>query len=176
MSRRIDGIYLRPTTTLQEGHILMDLQTGREFTRARVVKTPITDHVIKRVEQIATAQGFKSLKFFNRKNEAVIFPDADRITGVDWPEYNNESEKEAEFEEEPNEINEDYDTNENVETNINEAERDTDNEIIAEILEDETANNNNNETANEATNELNELDNESESTDSDSDQEINEDE
>ena len=64
MSRRIDGIYLRPTMILQEGHILMDLQTGREFARARVVKTPITDHVIKRVEQIATGQGFKSLKFF----------------------------------------------------------------------------------------------------------------
>ena len=66
---------------------------------------------------------------------------------MDWPEYNNESEKEAEFEEEPNEINEDYDTNENVETNINEVERDTDNEVIAEILH-----NKNNETANEATN------------------------
>ena len=65
--RTIDGIYLRPTKTLQGGHEILDLNTNRVITRPKVTVIPISDIVIKRVEEMATEQGIKTLKFLNRK-------------------------------------------------------------------------------------------------------------
>jgi hypothetical protein len=73
-SQTIDAIYLRPVNSMQGGHELYDLNSGRVITRARVTQIPVTDVVIKAIKQIAEDQGFKSLKFKNRKG--AIFHDA----------------------------------------------------------------------------------------------------
>jgi hypothetical protein len=62
-SRMLDAIYLRPVNSMQGGHELSDLNSGRVITRARVIQIPITDVVIKAIKRIAEDQGFKSLKF-----------------------------------------------------------------------------------------------------------------
>jgi hypothetical protein len=69
---------------MQGGHELYDLNSSRVITRARVSQLPVTDMVIKAIEKIAEDQGFKSLKFKNRKG--AILHDADWIAGVDYNE------------------------------------------------------------------------------------------
>jgi hypothetical protein len=83
-SRTLDAIYLRPVNSMQGGHELYELNSGREITRARVTQIPVTDVVIKAIEHITEDQGFKSLKFKNCKG--AIFHDADPIAGVDFDE------------------------------------------------------------------------------------------
>jgi hypothetical protein len=100
-SRTIDEIYLRPVNSMQGGHELFDLNSGRVITRARVTQIPVTDVVIKAIEQIAEDQGFKSLKFKNGKG--TIFHDADWIAGVDYDENIQQED----------DYDEDYDENDN---------------------------------------------------------------
>jgi hypothetical protein len=83
-SRTLDAIYFRPVNSMQGGHELYDLNSGRVITRARVIQISVTDMVIKAIERIAENQGFKSLKFQNRKG--AIFHNADWIAGVDYDE------------------------------------------------------------------------------------------
>jgi hypothetical protein len=64
-SQTINAIYLRPVNSMQGGHELYDLNSGRVITRARVTQIPVTDVGIKAIERIAEDQGFKSLKFKN---------------------------------------------------------------------------------------------------------------
>jgi hypothetical protein len=80
-SQTIDAIYLRPVNSMQGGHELYDVNSGRVITRARVTQIPVTDVVIKAIKRIAEDQGFKSLKFKNCKG--AIFHNADWIAGVD---------------------------------------------------------------------------------------------
>jgi hypothetical protein len=83
-SRTIDAIYLRPVNSMQGGHELYDLNSGRVITRARVTQIPVTDVVIKAIARIAEDQGFKSLKFKNRKG--AMFHNAEWNAGVDYDE------------------------------------------------------------------------------------------
>jgi hypothetical protein len=98
-SRMLDVIYLRPMNSMHGGHELYDLNPGRVITQARVTQIPVTDVVIKVIKRIAEDQGFKSLKFKNRKG--AIFHDANWIAGVDYDEntqqeddYNKDYDKE----------------------------------------------------------------------------------
>ena len=59
----LDCIYLRPCNNLQGGHELMDLNSGRVITRRKVIEIPITEIVIKAVNEMGERQDFKSLKF-----------------------------------------------------------------------------------------------------------------
>ena len=59
----------------------MSLETGFELSSPRVTKVPITDIVIKTVEDMAKRQGFKTLKFQNRKGE--VYHDESLIAGVE---------------------------------------------------------------------------------------------
>ena len=59
----------------------MSLETGLELSSPRVTKLPITDIVIKTVEDMAKRQGFKTLKFQNRKGE--VYHDESLIAGVE---------------------------------------------------------------------------------------------
>ena len=119
--RTIDGIYLRPTKTIQGGHEIMDLSTGRVITRPKVTVIPISDIIKKKVEDMATEQGIKSLKFFNRKKEE-LFHDTDMIAGV-VPDVDSEESD-----------NEDQDSyNEDEEEN----EHDTEQDKIDDLLDDE---------------------------------------
>jgi hypothetical protein len=82
VTRTLDAIYLCPAQNQQGGHELMDLNSGQLISRNIVHEIPVTDVVIKAVENMAYQQGFKSLKFKNRNG--VIYHDADWIVGVDY--------------------------------------------------------------------------------------------
>jgi hypothetical protein len=115
----IDAIYLQTALNMQGGHELYDLNSTRVITQARVSQIPVTDVVIEAIEKIAEDQGFKSLKFKNRKG--TIFHNADWIAGVDYDENiqqdadddeaseddeNRDQEQEKEIDEEYNRIDE----------------------------------------------------------------------
>ena len=52
MARTINAIYLRPSLTLQEGHEVMDLGTGRVVTRPKWTPCVMTKLVIKLFSRI----------------------------------------------------------------------------------------------------------------------------
>ena len=83
MPKGNEYVYLNPTKDLQEGHELMNLQTGELINRPVIKAAPMPNWAIKRVEELATSQGMKTLKFFNRRREEVSFSDPDHETGVD---------------------------------------------------------------------------------------------
>ena len=60
---------------------MINLTTGQVIVRPRVTKVPITDRVIKIVEEVAQRQKMKSLKITGR-NRTQILP-AEWIAGVD---------------------------------------------------------------------------------------------
>ena len=110
--RTLDAIYLKPAMNLQGGHELMDLNSGQVITRARVTQIPVTDVVIRAIERTAEDEGFKTLKFKNRKG--VIFHDADWIAGVDYEEEDQDDQDDDEeyvAQEEDPEDDEDDDQN-----------------------------------------------------------------
>jgi hypothetical protein len=63
VTRTLDAIYLRPEQNQQGGHKLINLNSGQLISRNIVHKIPVTNVVIKAVENMAYQQGFKSLKF-----------------------------------------------------------------------------------------------------------------
>ena len=62
----------------------MALDTGLELSTQTITKLPISDLVIKRVEELAKNQGLKNLKFVNRRGKPIF--DASLIAGVDYDE------------------------------------------------------------------------------------------
>ena len=89
--RTIDAIYLRPTSDMQRGHEVINLATGQVVVRPRVTKIPITERVIKTVEEVAERQKMKSLKVTGR-NKTLILP-AEWIAGVDHNLQNEDPEE-----------------------------------------------------------------------------------
>ena len=71
-ARTRSSIYLGVPDNIQGGHLVMSLETGFELSSPRVTKVPITDIVIKTVEDMAKRQGFKTLKFQNRKVKFIM--------------------------------------------------------------------------------------------------------
>ena len=67
---------------VQGGHEVMALNTGLLLSTSTVTKLPITDVVVKAVENLAYNQGFKSLKFQNRRGEPIY--DVSLTAGVDY--------------------------------------------------------------------------------------------
>jgi hypothetical protein len=94
VTRTLDAIYLRPEQNQQGGHKLINLNSGQLISRNIVHKIPVTNVVIKAVENMAYQQGFKSLKF-NYWN-GVIYHDADWIAGVDYDDDPDDIENEDE--------------------------------------------------------------------------------
>jgi hypothetical protein len=86
---------------------LSHLNSDKLVTRNIVHEIPVTDVVIKAVETMAYAQGFKTLKFKNRNG--IIFQDADWIAGVDYDddqaENDDSDDVEADHQEEDDENN-----------------------------------------------------------------------
>jgi hypothetical protein len=106
VTRTLEAIYLRPAQNQQGGHELTDLNSGQLVSRNIVHEIPVTDVVIKAVENMAYQQGFKSLKLKNRNG--VIYHDADWIVGVDYDDP-DDIENENEDEEYDNEEDENED-------------------------------------------------------------------
>ena len=78
----------------------MDLNSDQLISRNIVHEIPVTNVIIKAVENMAYQQGFKSLKFKNCNG--VIYHDADWITGVNYDDpddIGNEDENEDEEDE-----------------------------------------------------------------------------
>ena len=70
--RIIDGIYLRPSSSIQGGHEVMNLSSGLVIYPCKVTTIPLTDSIIKLVEKMGEDQGVKSLKLNNRKKNVFI--------------------------------------------------------------------------------------------------------
>ena len=94
MPRGVECIYLNPTKDMQEGHELMNLQTGELISRPFVKAAPMPQWAIERVENLGRSQGMKSLKFYNRKREEILPSDPDIDTGVNWEEDEYDIEEE----------------------------------------------------------------------------------
>ena len=60
----------------------MDLQMGQMSRRVYCKACKMTRLVIKQVEAVAEKQGYKSVKFLNRKKEALILEPIDTLNGV----------------------------------------------------------------------------------------------
>jgi hypothetical protein len=91
LPRTLDAIYLRPHDTIQGGHELFDLTSGRVITRSTVKVIPVTQMVIDAVKRMADDQGMKDFKFKNKYG--IVYQDADWLEGVDdegYEEYNEE--------------------------------------------------------------------------------------
>ena len=71
-ARTRSAIYLGVSSNIQGGHEVMALDTGFEVSTQTVTKLPISDVVIKRVEELAKNQGFKVLKFANRRGQPIF--------------------------------------------------------------------------------------------------------
>jgi hypothetical protein len=74
--RTIDAIFLRTLDNIQGGFEVLNLRTGKTITRHRVIEIPITESVIKRVEQLARLQGFQP-------HATPIFRTYSLLAGVD---------------------------------------------------------------------------------------------
>ena len=66
----------------------MSLNTGLLLSTSKDTKLPITDVVVQTVEDLAYSQGFKSLKFQNRRGETIY--DISLIAGVDYEAANSD--------------------------------------------------------------------------------------
>ena len=63
--KAIDGIYLRPNTNKQGGHIVINLSTGKPITRNKMMMVPLLAVVKEKVEEMALEQGVENVKFIN---------------------------------------------------------------------------------------------------------------
>ena len=72
LTSQVDCIYLRSLPTQQGGHKLLDLGSGRVIIRSKVIPCEMTQTVINRVEEIATRQGYVTLKFLRGKIKSIL--------------------------------------------------------------------------------------------------------
>jgi hypothetical protein len=130
VTRTLDAIYLRPAQNQQGGHELMDLNSGQLISRNIVQEIPVTDVVIKAVENMAYEQGFKSLKFKNR--HGVIYHDADWIAGVDYDDPDDIADEDEEYDNEEDESEDQLEQYEELEEQLEHI----DTEEIEDIMRD----------------------------------------
>ena len=127
--RTLDCIYLGPVKSKQGGHKLMDISTGKVITRRRVKELPMTDIVIRAVEQMAKKQGIKSLKFTTR--DGVPFEDADWIEEVDGAEDDND-----ENESDSDESESDSDSDDDSSTSSSDSDTSDDNDELDDDMDE----------------------------------------
>ena len=61
----------------------MDLGSGRVVVRPKITPMVMTNLVKNHVEDMARKQGLKSMKFYNRKRQEMVFTPIDLLEGVD---------------------------------------------------------------------------------------------
>ena len=69
--RTIDRIYLWPSTSIQGGHKVMSLSMRMAIYPRKVTVIPLTESIIKLVEQMGLNQGIKSLTIKSRQNNIL---------------------------------------------------------------------------------------------------------
>ncbi len=68
------AICMRPTGNLQGSYEFLSLATGKKVTRRKFTKMPVTDAVIKQVEEMAAKDGaIKGINFKDRKGLVYEF-------------------------------------------------------------------------------------------------------
>jgi len=81
----LDCLYLHPTSSKQEGHELLHLQTNHVITRHNVTSIPVTPSIISQVHELACLDGMPpGLKITSHTNQ-ILFNSA-WTAGVDYDE------------------------------------------------------------------------------------------
>ena len=101
IEQSIDGIYLRPNENIQGGHLIMNLNTGKIISRARVTKIPLPSTVKEKVEQMAPTEGKSDMKFYNRNG--LELPNSDDVRGVEYTDAYDDVEVDDDYENNKNE-------------------------------------------------------------------------
>ena len=79
LPRSFDAIYLRADDSYQGGHQVMNLSTGNMARRVKCEVMKMTSVVVDRVQAMAARQGYKTLKFYNRKLQAMELTPIDQL-------------------------------------------------------------------------------------------------
>lgn len=83
LPQSIGAIYLRPLDSLQEGYQVMNLQTERMSRRGRCKKCKMTRLLIDTANKMARRQGYKALKFLDRKKRSMLLNSIDMLSAID---------------------------------------------------------------------------------------------
>ncbi|CAJ1934587.1 unnamed protein product [Cylindrotheca closterium] len=89
-AQTIKGVYMGPTDDIQEGHRIYDLNTKCKARRAKIKVLPMTDQVIKIIEEHARLEGVTELRTYSKRNGELIL-DGDLLEGVDPDELWDEN-------------------------------------------------------------------------------------
>ena len=81
IKQTINTICPRPDENIQEGHLILNLNTGRAINARKMTELPVTNLAIKTAEAMAEQDGIKGSKFKNKQG-IPIHPN-DWIAGVD---------------------------------------------------------------------------------------------
>ena len=73
----------------------MNLNTGKRITRSKIMSVPLTEMVIRRVEDMAQQQLITHVKFTNKTG--VTLPNVNWIAGVDYNDYENTNNGDEEY-------------------------------------------------------------------------------
>ncbi|CAJ1939767.1 unnamed protein product [Cylindrotheca closterium] len=65
-ARMIEGVYMGPTDDIQEGHRIYDLNTKCKAWRTKIKVLPMTDQVIKIIEEDARLEGVMELRTYSK--------------------------------------------------------------------------------------------------------------
>lgn len=83
--RTLDAIFLAPLDNKQGEYLCLHLATNKVITSQKITQVPITNLVIKAVEELAQQDGMSALKIKN-KTRTVVYNN-DYVPGIDYEEY-----------------------------------------------------------------------------------------
>ncbi|CAJ1950474.1 unnamed protein product [Cylindrotheca closterium] len=89
-ARTIEGVYMGPTNDIQEGHCIYDLNKKCEAQCTKIKVLPMTDQVIKIIEEDARLEGVTELRTYSKHNGELIL-NGDLLKGVDPDELWDEN-------------------------------------------------------------------------------------
>ena len=115
----------------------MNLETGKEVTRARVTEIPLTGRIIKAVEELAKAEGFTELVFKSMSGVPIV--DNDLPAGVGEDQEDQDSESESESNESESESDDEDDDDDEAEYVYEEKDREESSQTAADDEEQDEA-------------------------------------
>ena len=82
--RAIDALYLRPTGTPDGAFWVLNLETGQRSRRLQATAATLTNTIIRRVEELATAEGMpKGIEITDQRGVTIMDIDTETPEGVD---------------------------------------------------------------------------------------------
>ena len=131
--RTVDGIYLRPLESIQGGHEIMHLATGRLLSRPHVRVLPVTQDVITAVEAMAEADEMQQLRITTKTGQVLY--DSSWLAGV---HYDNPDHAEHGEGHDPYEDEEDNDNEENDDDQVHDEGDDPNDNYDEDPIQDES--------------------------------------